>query len=131
MCAQSLSCVHLFATPWTVALQTPLSMGFSRQGYWSGLPFPPADDLPNPGIKRTFPVLADGFFTAGPPAFNGKNMFSHDASDEPIISKRAFKMVSFNGRYPISKIFKMQCILKYKQVMKPLLVSCKVSISYR
>ena len=78
-----------------------------------------------------FPAVADGFFTTGPPAFSGKNMFSHDASDEPIISERAIKMIPFNGRYPISKIFKMQRILKYKQVMKPLLVSCKVSISYR
>ena len=39
------------ATPWTVALQAPLSMGFSRQEYWSGLPFPSPGDLPNPGIK--------------------------------------------------------------------------------
>ena len=43
--------VRLFATPGTVARQAPLSMGFSRQEYWSGLPFPPPGDLPNPGIK--------------------------------------------------------------------------------
>ena len=41
----------LFATPWTVACQAPLSMGFSRQEYWSGLPFPPPGDLPDPGIE--------------------------------------------------------------------------------
>ena len=46
-----LSCVRLFATPWTVALQAPLSMGFSRPEYWSGLPFPPPGDLPDPEIK--------------------------------------------------------------------------------
>ena len=46
-----LSCVQLFVTPWTVACQAPLSMGFSRQEYWSGLPFPPPRDLPDPGIK--------------------------------------------------------------------------------
>ena len=45
------SCVRLFATPWTVAYQAPLSMGFSRQKYWSGLPFPSPGDLPHPGIK--------------------------------------------------------------------------------
>jgi len=39
------------ATPWTVACQAPLAMGFSRQEYWSGLPFPPSGDLPNPGIE--------------------------------------------------------------------------------
>ena len=57
MCACVLSRVQLFATPWTVALQVPLSMGFSRQEYWSGLPFPPSEDLPNPGIKPRSPAL--------------------------------------------------------------------------
>ena len=68
--AQSLSCVQLFATPWTVACQAPLSMGFSRHEYWSGLPCPPPGDLPGPGIKPTppvSPVLAGRFFTTEPP----------------------------------------------------------------
>ena len=46
-----LSCVRLFATPWTVAHKAPLSIGFSRQEYWSGLPFSPPGDLPDPGIE--------------------------------------------------------------------------------
>ena len=46
-----------FATPWTVARQAPLSMGFSRQEYWSELPFPSQGDLPDPGIKPTSPAL--------------------------------------------------------------------------
>ena len=46
-----LRCVRLFVTPWTVACQVPLSMGFSRQEYWSGLPFPSSGDLPDPGIE--------------------------------------------------------------------------------
>ena len=50
-CAQPFRCVQLFVTPWTVAHQAPLSMEFSRQEYWSGLPFPSAGDLPDPGIK--------------------------------------------------------------------------------
>ena len=61
-----LSCLRLCATPQTVALQAPLSMGFSRQEYWSGLPFPTPGDLSNPGIKPTSltsPALAGGFFT--------------------------------------------------------------------
>ena len=49
VCLVPQSCL-LFATPWTVAHQTPLSMGFSRQEYWSGLPCPPPGDLPNPGL---------------------------------------------------------------------------------
>ena len=48
------------ATPWTVAYQTPLSMGLPRQGYWSRLPFPSPGDLPNPGIKSGFPALQVG-----------------------------------------------------------------------
>ena len=58
--------VQLFATPWTVTCQAPLSMGFSRQDYWSGLPCPPPGDLPNPEMESKFPMslaLAGGFFT--------------------------------------------------------------------
>ena len=54
--AQSLSHVQLFVTPWTIACQAPLSMGFSRQGYWSGLPCPSPGDFSNPGIEPTSPV---------------------------------------------------------------------------
>ena len=53
---KSLSHVRLFATPWTVAYQAPPSMGFSRQEYWSGLPFPSPRDLPNPGIEPGSPT---------------------------------------------------------------------------
>ena len=53
MHAKSLSHVQLLSTPWTVARQAPLSMGFSRQEYWSGLPCPPPGDLPDPGINPT------------------------------------------------------------------------------
>ena len=58
--------VDSFATPWTVALQSPLSMGFPRQEYWRGLPCPPAGDLPNPGIELAplmSPALAGRLFT--------------------------------------------------------------------
>ena len=64
--AKLLSRVWLFATPWTIVRQAPLSMGFSRQEYWSGLPCPPLGDLPDPGIKPVSlltPTLADRFFT--------------------------------------------------------------------
>ena len=56
--------------PWTVDRQAPLSMGFSRQEYWSALPFPPPGDLPDPGIEPkspAAPALAGGFFTTKPP----------------------------------------------------------------
>ena len=54
-------------TPWIVARQAPVSMGFPRQEYWSGLPFPSPGDLPNSGIKPLSPALAGGFFTAESP----------------------------------------------------------------
>ena len=56
------SCVRLFVTLWTVACQMPLSMGFSRQEYWSGLPQPPPGDLPDPEIEATSPALVGRFF---------------------------------------------------------------------
>ena len=56
-----------FATPWTSAHQTPLSMEFSRQEYWSGLSLPSPGDLPDPGIEPMSQALAGGFFTTVPP----------------------------------------------------------------
>ena len=66
----SFSCVQLFATPWTVARQAPLSMGFSRQGYWSGFPCLPPGDFPNLGIELaslTSPALAVSSLSLAPP----------------------------------------------------------------
>ena len=62
-----LSRVRLFATLWSVAYQAPPSLGFSRQEYWSGLPFPSPGDLPNPGIKPGFPVLQADALQSEPP----------------------------------------------------------------
>ena len=62
-----LSHVQLFATPWTVAYQVPPSMGFSRQEYWSGLPFPFPGDLPDPGIKPRSPALQADALPSEPP----------------------------------------------------------------
>ena len=66
MHAGSLSQVRLFATPWTVAHQAPLSLGFPRQEYWSRLPFPSSGNLPDPGIELASPSLAGRFFTTEP-----------------------------------------------------------------
>ena len=69
-CVCTLSYVSLFATTWAVACQVPLSMGFPRQEYWSGLPFPSPGDLPNQGIKSASSALAGGPFTT---ALSGKS----------------------------------------------------------
>ena len=63
----SLSHVRLFSTPWTVAHQPPLSMGFPRQAYWSGLPFPSPGDLPDSVMESASPASAGRFFTTEPP----------------------------------------------------------------
>ena len=69
VCMCPLSCIQFFVTPWSVAGQAPLSMGFPRQEYWSGLPFPTPGELSNPGIKPASPAsptVAGRFFTSEP-----------------------------------------------------------------
>ena len=66
MKVKSLSRVRLFAIPWTVVYQASLSMGFSRQEYWSGLPFPSPGDLPDPGIEPRSPALQADALTSEP-----------------------------------------------------------------
>ena len=90
-CAWSVSHVTLFVTPYTAARQAPLSLGFPKQEYWSGLPFPPPGNLPNPGIKPTSlapPALAGGFFTSAPPR---KPIFSVDRSQTSQTSCKRWK----------------------------------------
>ena len=75
--AKSLSRVRLFATPWTVARRGPLSMGFSRQEYWSGLACPPPGDLPIPGmepVSLTSPAMAGGLFTSSITSLSKRNL---------------------------------------------------------
>ena len=63
---------HQFNGQWTVAHQAPPSIGFSRQEYWNGLPFPSPGDLPNPGIKPTSPTLQADTLTSEPPGKPGR-----------------------------------------------------------
>ena len=89
---KSFSHVWLFATPWTVAYQAPPSMGFSRQGYWRGLPFPSPEDLPNPGIEPGTPILqADALPSESP----GKLLYTYN------ICILFFKLFSSIGDYKI------------------------------
>ena len=77
------SCVRLFVTPWTVACQSALSMGFSRQEYWNGWPCPPPGDLPHPGIESGSPSLWADALLSEPP---GKSQFYSWplANDAPV-----------------------------------------------
>ena len=87
MKVKSLSRVQLFATPWTVAYQALPSMGFSRQEYWSRLPFPSPGDLPDPGIKPGSLSLQADALTSEPP-YKG-NIFS--------LMMRTFKINSLSN----------------------------------
>ena len=97
--AQSHSRVWLSATPRAAARQPPLSMGFSRQEYWSGLLFPPPGDLPNPRIKPmslASPSLAGGFFTPEPPG-------------KPHITQYNYKNQDCNIDTPVPSYFQIHC----------------------
>ena len=71
---KSLGRVRLFVTPWTVAYQSSQSMEFSRQEYWSGLPFPSPGDLPDPGIEPGSPALPADTLPSEPPGKPSNNM---------------------------------------------------------
>ena len=73
MKVKSLSRVRLFATPWTVAHQASRSMGFSRQEYWSGVPFPSPGDFPDPGIESGSPALQADTLPSEPPGKRGRS----------------------------------------------------------
>ena len=81
---KSLSRVRLFATPWTVAYQAPLSMEFSRQEYWSGLPFPSPGDLPDPGIESRSPALQADALPSEPP---GKSLVAQLGKNPPAMQE--------------------------------------------
>ena len=85
MCAELLSCANS-VTSWIIARQAPLSMGFSRQKYWSGLPFPSPGDLPDAGVEPRSPTLQADALTSEPPGteepgrlqFTGSQRVGHD-----------------------------------------------------
>ena len=91
MKVKSLSRVQLFGTPWTVAHQAPPSMGFSRQEYRSGLPFPSPGDLPDPGIKPWSPALQADALTSQPP---GKPQYCSEEFKKPV-AQNWFKVSVF------------------------------------
>ena len=87
-----LSSIPLFATLKTIAHQASLSMGFPRQEYWSGLPFPSPGDFPDPGSELTPPAVVSRFFTTEPP---GKSIYVHIYSNITFIRKLKTKFDSW------------------------------------
>ena len=101
---KSLSRVHLFEMLWTVAYQASPSMGFSRQEYWSGLPFPSPRDLPHPGIKRGSPALQADSLSTEPPGigwFKSMRSTSGSAQDWYISCRWQFLLSIL--LFPISR----------------------------
>ena len=77
VCTRTLSHDQSFVTPWTIDCQVPLSIEFSRQEYWNGLPFLPPGDLPNPGIELVSPALAGRFLTIEAPGKTNTHTHTH------------------------------------------------------
>ena len=102
-----LSCfshAQLFVTLWTIACQAPLSMGFSKQEYWSGLPGPAPGDLPNPGIESTSfksPALAHGFFTTRSTweDFLTMEHFFSEISHYPRVLRKSLAKYGMNSKF--------------------------------
>ena len=94
---KSFSRVWLFATPWTVAYQAPPSMGFSRQEYWSGLPYPFPVDLPDPGIEPRSPAFQADVSTFEPPGMSLWNLMNCSLQDSyvhGILQERILELVA-------------------------------------
>ena len=96
VCAQSFSRVHLFATPWTVARQASLSVEFSKQEYWSGLPFPTPGDLPEPGIESASLWTCQVTVSFSFPWSCKFNMFTSIATSVKNINHSAIFFVCFS-----------------------------------
>ena len=111
---KSLSHVRLFATPWTIAHQAPPSMGFSRQEYWSGLPFPSPEDLPNPGIEPRSPELQADALTSEPP----RKPLIFISLDKFVISRPVIGLLKkcLSGEFVISSVLS-HCNKNLKQWM--------------
>ena len=118
---QLLSHVQLFATPWTIAHQAPLSVGFLRHEYWSGLTLPPPGDLPDPGIERRSPALAGRFFPTEPP---GKPMFLY-AFSKYYMSSLSSRMTSM-----VIQILSLQN-LGYSMCHTVRALLCTLELSYK
>ena len=109
MKVKSLSCVRLFVTPWTVAYQAPLSLGFSRHQYWNGLPFPSPRDLSNPGIEPRSPALqADSLPSEPPHPVHGDltSLAPHERLPEILVVQKLNQQ-----RLPLQGGFILKCLV--------------------
>ena len=125
--------VQLSATLWTVACQAPLSLGFAKSEYWSGLPYPSSGDLPNPGIESTspvYPILAGGFFTSEPmgKATNFSQYQSISQYGNQRVSHTTLLFTMFNSDSVLYPLLKLNVYI-FKQRLKFLFVIMYLWIS--
>ena len=98
---KSLSRVQLFAIPWAVAYQAPPSLGFSRQEYWSGLPFPSPGDLPNPEIEPGSPVLQADALPSEPPGKSSPR--KRNTKKQNVCLRRSYKSLRKEEKWKAKK----------------------------
>ena len=113
----SLSCVRLFCNPMTVPHQAPLSIGFSRQEYWSGLPIPSPGDLPKPEIKPMSPALSGAFFTTEPLGKTFQSPIGSFNSDNWFFSREAgstsSRTLHYHSFWSFVIAFQLWCLLSF------------------
>ena len=115
----SRSVVSDSVTPWTVACRVPLSMGFSRQEYWSGAPVPSPGDLPEPGTEPSSPALAGGFFTAEPSDNIPHDKYNYHCS---MLHMEVFKGINPKNSHHEEKIFFSISLMLYLYEMMDVLL---------
>ena len=113
---KSFSCVWLFVTPWTVAYQAPLSMEFSRQEYWSGLPFPSPGDLPNPGIEPGSPALQADTLPSEPP---GNQFFESGGQSIGVSASTSVLPMNIQDWSPLDSLVASPCCPRGSQESFP------------
>ena len=112
MCTCVLSCVRLFVTPWTVDHQALLSMGFSTQEYWTGLPCPPPGDLPNPEIEPMSLIslaLAGKFFTTS-------TIIIYQHTNVPFLASKTLDIFGANKHTFLFFFLQLFCVMVVKQM---------------
>ena len=128
---KSLSCVRLFAAPWTVAYQAPLSMGFSRQEYWSGLPFPSPGDLPHPGIKPRSPASQADALPSEPPGspswLRSHNFVTQESAVSSLVRQNNKAILFY---FPPTSVSKIWCGIKCIETELSAWTSQKMSLLF-
>ena len=125
---KALSRVQLFATLWAVAYQASLSMGFFRQEYWSGLPFPSPGDLPNPEIEPWSPALQADTLPSEPPGLNPSPKVTNILQDQISTPLLSGLLLQASGLLPLSNLFLSQLLTPTTRTLPPCRQHCSTPL---